>query len=101
MRRPESEASQPQIALPTAMLAWNATRFIANARARTQAGVELWVPADRLASALTQAAPAPTMPTMATARIDVEATSAVAAAHSTKPLFTTLFKDTRCKRRGT
>ena len=51
-------------------------------RAPTHAGAELCVPADRLASTLTQAAPAAQMPTMAMASIGVMATSRLATANT-------------------
>ena len=64
---PASEASQPQKALPSAMAACTAMRFIATARARTQAGAVVWVPADRLEKTPVQAAPVQTAPRSATA----------------------------------
>ena len=67
MRVPASEASVPQSALPSAMLACTTMRFIATARARTQAGAEVCVPADRLEKTPVQAAPVPNAPSRATA----------------------------------
>ena len=76
------------------------TRFMDTARARTQAGAALWVPADRLGSTLTQAAPAAPVPTTAIAVLPVEAMSSVAAIHRKKPVVTTAFSESRCSWRG-
>src|SRR3990170_7716165 len=95
-RVPDSAASQPQMTLPSARLACMATRFMDTARARTQAGAVLWVPAARLGSTLTQAAPAAKVPTTAIAVVPVEAMSNVAAIHRKKPEVTTVFSDSRC-----
>ena len=64
---PASDASQPQKALPSAMAACTAMRFIATARARTHAGAEVCVPADRLERTPVQAAPVKNAPRSATA----------------------------------
>ena len=64
------------------MQACTATRFIATARARTHAGAELCVPADRLACTVTHAAPAPNVPAAASTVISVAAISRPASAHS-------------------
>ena len=62
-----AEASAPHTTLPSASDACIATRFIATARARTQAGALLCVPADRLASTHTHATPAAKAPATASA----------------------------------
>ena len=67
IRVPVAAANAPQSALPSARLACVAMRFIETERARTQAGAVLWVPAERLASTLTHATPAPQVPTSAIA----------------------------------
>ncbi len=72
-----------------------ATRLMATARARTHAGAALCVPADRLASTPTHAAPAPNMPTSATIVMAVDAISKVAPTHRTMAALTTVLSDTR------
>src|SRR3984893_15326716 len=96
----ESDATDPHSALPSARLACTATRFMATARARTQAGAALWVPADRLASTPTHAAPAPNMPTSATAVKAVDAINKVATTHRRIAALTTVLSETRCSCRG-
>ena len=59
---PAAEASVPQTTPPAARLACCAMTFIDTARARTQAGEELCVAAERLANTPTHAAPAAAVP---------------------------------------
>src|SRR3970282_84879 len=100
MRVRDTAASQPQMTLPSARLACMAARFMDTARARTQAGAVLWVPAARLGSTLTQGAPAAQVPTNAIAAVPGEAMRRVAAIHRKKPEVTTAFSDSRCSRRA-
>ena len=78
-------AIAPHAGLPNARHACTATRFIATARARTQPGTELCVPADRLACTVTQAAPAPNVPAAAKTVDVVDAISRHDIAHSIVP----------------
>src|SRR5690242_10936821 len=95
-----AEASAPQTTLPSARLAWFATRFMATARARTQAGALLCVPAERLASTPTHAMPAPQVPTTASAVMLVMAINAAAATQRKTADTTMLFSERRLISRG-
>src|SRR5215831_12959686 len=86
--------------LPNARLAWFATRFIATARARTQAGAVLCVPAERLASTPTHAMPAHEVPITASAGKCVAATSNVAAVHKNTLDTTILLSERRPRSPG-
>ena len=95
-----SDAKAPQQTLPSAMLACDETRFIANARARTHPGAVLCVAADRLANTETHAMPAVNDPTTAKTVMPVTATSSIATDHRTAPLVTTALSERRWSWRG-
>src|SRR5439155_4504233 len=88
---PTAPASAPQNALPMARLACAATMFIPTARARTQEGALLWVPAERLANTVTHATPAQKAPATASAVMPVAAISTTASVHSRTPEVTMAF----------
>src|SRR6516225_6947477 len=95
-----AEARAPHSALPNARLACVDTRFMATARARTQAGAVVWVPAERLASTPTHAMPAHDVPITASAGRCVAATSNVAAVHRNTLETTMLLSERRPRSRG-
>ena len=91
---------RPRRTLPAARLACTASRFIDTARARTHAGAALCVPAPRLASTPTQAAPAPQAPTSATAVIVGGGDERGRDHHSSAAATTTVFSECFCSSRG-
>ena len=93
---PNMLAIAPQTALPIARLAWTASRLMATARARTQAGAALCVPAPRLARVPTQAAPAKAEPSIASGVNWLAATSRTATIQIRTAAVTTLVSDRRC-----
>ena len=94
-RIPANDARLPQSALPTARLACVATRFVDTARARTHAGAELWIPADRPPSTQTHAAPPKQAATIATGVVSAAAIKPTANVHASMPHVTTAFNGMR------